>query len=384
VPIIVQETNWKKKRDLPLNVGSGARRWSHPNVGEIEDVNHRRALVTFALAALLCAACTKARVDAQGQSITPPATTQPTLRLGVVPTLNQATALVGIAEHVFTSGLGAGVTLTATSYNASFDEVSALAAGNLDAAYMGPSSAIAAYAETNGGIRIVSGAAAGGSFLMTKYAIKSPGDLRGQKVAVPSGGGSEDVALRSWLKSQGLVPGTTVNVVAMSEPAILAATQSGSIAGAWVPEPWASQLQVVGNDKVFLDEASLWPNGRYPSTVLAVRTAYLTAHPDVVSNLLVGQVAANDLVSKPSAQIESEAIGAIKSASGTSIPPAVSDLAWLHVSFTNDPMAAAIATDAAHAAALGQIPSASIGGIFALTQLNDILKAAGEPQVSAG
>lgn len=309
-----------------------------------------------------------------------------TLRLGFQADLTQAGALVGIQDKVFANALGPGATLTAIDFKAGPDEAAALQAGTLDAAYLDPVAAIAANVATNGGVRIISGAASGGAFLMTKYAIKTPADLRGQKIAVAQAANTADVALRTWLKSQGLNPGTggSVGVVAMTEPSMLAALKSGSIAGAWVPEPWASELQVEDGAKVFLDEASLWPSGKYPTAVLAVRTAFLVQHPDTVANLLVGQVASNDLVARPSGQIEKDALAGIKGLTGVTVSQAVADLSWLHVAFTDDPLAAAVAIDASHALALGVIPRVPGSDLVGVGPLNSILKAGNEPQVSAG
>jgi NitT/TauT family transport system substrate-binding protein len=347
------------------------------------EARRARLVPVLLLAALAAAGCTTKGV---ATAPSPSGTTAPapvTLRLGYQATLAQSSALIGIQDKVFANSLGPDVTLTAAAFKGGTDEAAALQAATLDAAYLDPSSAIAASVATDGGVRIISGASSGGVFLMTKYAIKTPADLRGQKVGVAQAGSAEDVALRTWLKSQGLNPGN-VSVVAMPDASMLQALKSGSIAGAWVPEPWASQLQVEGSAKVFLDEASLWPGGRYPTTVLAVRTAFLQKHPDTVANLLVGQVAANDLVARPSGQIERDALGAIKNLTGVTISQAVADLSWLHVAFTDDPLASAIATDASHALALGLIPKGPGTDLYELAPLNSILTAAKEPQVNTG
>ncbi len=342
------------------------------------------ALVLLAIAGAACTTAGGTAAHPQPSGTTPPAAV--TLHLGYMADLTQASALVGIQDNVFASSLGPNVTLTATVFKSGTEEGAALGAGSLDAAYVGPNTAIAAFLRAKDAVRVVSGATSGGVFLMTKYAVKSPADLRGQKVAVAAAGDTADVALRTWLKSQGLNPnaGGNVSVVTMPNASILPALQQGSIAGAWVPEPWASLLQVEGNAKVFLDEASLWPNGHFPTALLMVGTAFLQKHPDVVANLIVGQVAANDLVKRPSAQIEKDAATAIKNLTGVALSQAVSDLSWLHLSFTDDPLAAAIAADAGHALALGQIPAPDLTGMYRLAPLNDILKAANEPQVSAG
>jgi NitT/TauT family transport system substrate-binding protein len=336
------------------------------------------------LALCLLTACSTGKVAANGGgsgSGGPVA-----LRLGYLPNLTQATAVVGVRDNVFSRFLGSGVTLTASTYKAGPDEVTALLSGALDAAYIGPNPAINAFLVSGGAVKIVSGATSGGAYLMTKYAIKTPADLKGQKIASPELGNTQDVALRTWLKSQGLNPdpGGDVSVVNQSNATTLQQFQSGLLAGAWVPEPWASRLQVEGGAKVLVDEASLWPNGTFSTAVLVVRTAFLKAHPDAVTALLEGQAAANDLVKSKSGQAESDAAAAIKAITGATLSPAVSDLAWLHLTFTNDPIASSIATDAAHALQLGQIHSKNLAGIYELGPLNAVLNAIGEPQVSAG
>ncbi|MEA2504062.1 MAG: sulfonate transport system substrate-binding protein [Actinomycetota bacterium] len=350
------------------------------------EARRARLVPVLLLVALGAAGCTSKGVATAGKTGATAPAAPLTLRLGYQANLTQAAALIGIQDNVFNNSLGPGVTLTATPFKAGPDEAAALQAGTLDAAYLGPNPAIAAFVATKGAVKIISGASSGGAFLMTKYAIKTPADLRGQKVAVAEAGNTQDVALRTWLKSQGLNPGPggDVTVVAMPNPSMLQALQQGSIAGAWVPEPWASQLQVEGNAKVFLDEATLWPGGRYPTAVLVVRSAFLQQHPDAVANLLVGQVAANDLVKQPSAQIEKDAAAAIKAVTGVTVSQAVADLSWLHLTFTDDPLSPAIATDAAHAVALGQIPLPPTSDIYDLAPLNTILKAAKEPPVTAG
>ncbi|HMC09406.1 MAG TPA: ABC transporter substrate-binding protein [Actinomycetota bacterium] len=344
-------------------------------------MNARRArlMPLLVLLAILAAACSSGKAASPAGPVT--------LRLGYLPNLTQASAVVGVQEGIFARSLGSGVDFKPSTFRAGPDGVTALLSGALDAAYIGPNPAANAFLTSNGAIRIISGATSGGAYLMTKYAIKSAADLKGQKVASPEVGNTQDVALRSWLKSQGLnpSPGGDVTVVPQSNATSLQQFQQNLIAGAWVPEPWASRLQVEGGAKVLVDESTLWPpDGRYATTVLVVRTDYAKAHRDVVTNLLVGQVAANDAVKAKSAQAQNDAAAAIKALTGQTLSQAVSDLSWIHLTFTNDPIASSIATDATRGQQLGLSKSANISGIYDLTELNSILKAANEPQVSAG
>src|SRR5690349_17684182 len=47
--------------------------------------------------------------------------------------------------------------------------------------------------------------------------------------------------------------------------------------------------------KVLVDEASLWPGGKFVTTNLVVTTTFLKDHPDIVTNLLKGLISSIDL-----------------------------------------------------------------------------------------
>ena len=134
----------------------------------------------------------------------PPAGQQVPLRLGYQPNITHAGALVGVRKGIFSRDLGGGVTLQPQTFNAGPGEVEGIFANSLDAAYMGPNPAINAFAKSHGeAIRIVSGATSGGALLVVKPSITSPAGLRGKRLADPQLGGTQDVALRTWLASQG-------------------------------------------------------------------------------------------------------------------------------------------------------------------------------------
>src|SRR5262249_41898157 len=130
--------------------------------------------------------------------------------------------------------------------------------------------------------------------------INSPADLKGKTLATPQLGNTQDVALRAWLKGNGLEAETSgggdVSIKPQDNAATLNAFKQGQVKGAWVPEPWATRLLQEGGGKVLVKEADLWPGGKFVTTHLVVRTEFLKDHPDAVRKLLEGQVAANDYV----------------------------------------------------------------------------------------
>ena len=348
----------------------------------------RRALVVVLLGALAAAGC-QLKPKATPTTPPPPGSTTSsgalTLRMGYLPLLAQAAAVVGVHNNVFTQTIGSAAVFQPMPYTSAHDEAAALTSGALDAAYLDPNSAIAAYQSSKGAIRIVAGATQGGSYLMTKYyAIKDGAQLRGTKLADPEAGTSDDVALRAWLKSVGLTPGTNVTVLSEPYATIVQQFRADQITGAWVPEQWASVMQIDAGATQFEDESSLWPGGGYASTVLAVRTDYLQRHPDAVTAFLVGHLTATDLVGEGTPTVENDAATAIKALTGQTVSVTDSELAWSHLRFSPDPLVGTVTTMAAHAQQVGLIPSASISGIFNLGPVNSILQAAGRPAVPGG
>ena len=61
-----------------------------------------------------------------------------------------------------------------------------------------------------------------------------------------------------------------------------------------------------------MNEADLWPEGKYVTTQLIVTTDFLKAHPDVVQKLVNGQVAANDYIKTNTADAETDVSDGIK------------------------------------------------------------------------
>ncbi len=271
--------------------------------------------LTAAGVALLAAGCASSSASNAGSSSSA-GTSQPaaqvTLRLGFLENITHAPALIGVKEGFFTKNLGNGVTLKLQPFSTGTEEATALLAGQLDAAYVGPNPAIKAW-QTSGGslIKVISGAATGGAELVVKKGITSASQLKGQKLATPSLGNTQDVALRYWLKSKGLTTTETgggdvpITPVTPNSAAVLQFA-SGQIAGGWEPAPYDAEM-VADGGHVLVNEASLWPNGQFVTTDLVVTQSFLAAHPTVVSDLLKGQIEANSFIASNKAAAETAA-----------------------------------------------------------------------------
>ncbi len=309
-----------------------------------------------------------------------------TLRLGYLPNVTHAPAIIGLQNGSFAKTLGANVDLKTSTYNSGTDETTAILAGVLDAAFVGPNPAINAYQKSNGTlIRIVAGTASGGAFLVVKPSITSVGDLKGKKLATPSLGNTQDVALRSFLKSKGLKTDTEgggdVSVVPQDNSTTVTAFQTGAIDGAWVPEPYATKLQNEGG-KVLVDEASLWPGGKFVTTNLMVTTKFLADHPDIVTNLVKGLADSIDLIKSQPAQAEQLVSDGIDKATGKALSVDLVKASFKSITFTLDPIASSLRKDAEAAKSLGFIDSTDLTNIYSLDILNKLLTDRGEPTIT--
>jgi NitT/TauT family transport system substrate-binding protein len=311
------------------------------------------------------------------------------LRLGYFANVTHAPALIGVQQDLFTQELG-DTTLTTQVFNAGPDEVEALFAGALDAAYIGPSPTINAYGQSDGdAIRIIAGAASGGAQLVVREGIDSPDDLKGTTLASPQLGNTQDVALRTWLTEQGLENsvdgGGDVTVAPTANSDVLNLFKSGELDGAWVPEPYASRLVLEGGGKVLVNERDLWPGGQFVTTHLVVRTEFLEQYPDTVAALLRGHVAAVELATSDAAAAKAAVNAGLEAAGGKALDAAVLDRAWSELTVTYDPIASALKQSAANGVAAGTTEKeVDLTGIYDLRPLNTVLDDQGLDPVSAG
>ena len=335
----------------------------------------------------LAAACGSSAASSGSGSSSSGSGQHVTLRLGFLANITHAPALVGLNKGFFTKNLGSGVTLKTSVFSSGTEETTALLAGQLDAAYVGPNPAINAWQKSSGkAIKIISGAASGGAALVVKPSITSASQLKGQKVATPSLGNTQDVALRYWLKQHGLTTTQTgggdvaVTPIKPNSDAVLE-FKSGQIAGGWEPAPYDAEM-VADGGKVLVNEASLWPGGKFVTTNLVVTQSFLKAHASVVSNLLKGHVEAVKYINANPSSAEAAANAELTTLLGKGLKSSALAASFKEITFTNDPIASSLATDAKHAVAVGLLQPVNLSGIYDLGPLNAVLKANGEPQVS--
>jgi NitT/TauT family transport system substrate-binding protein len=346
----------------------------------------RRSAVLLALLVLLALVATACGSDSSSTANAKASSAPATIRLGYFPNLTHAPALVGIQGGIFKKSFDKNVTLETSSFNAGGDVITALFSGSLDASFIGPGPSISGFQKSDGkALRIVSGSTSGGAYLVVKSDITTAADLKGKTISTPQLGNTQDVSLRAWLKSKGLSSDTSgggdVHILPQDNSQTLTTFESGDIDGAWVPEPWATRMVKEGHGKILVDEKDLWPNGRYVTANVIVSTSFLNDHPDVVKQLIAGEMAAIDFIRTNPAQAQSLAAQAIQAATGKPIAPALVAASFKNQTFTVDPIPASLVKDAKDAYAVGLIGSPDVKGIYDLKILNEVLKSKGQAAI---
>jgi NitT/TauT family transport system substrate-binding protein len=295
------------------------------------------------------------------------------LRLGYFPNITHASAVYGVASGTYARELGSQVTLKTQTFNAGPAAVEALFAGAIDATYIGPGPAVNAFIRSRGAVAVVAGATSGGAALVVRKGVT---DLKGLKIADPQTGGTQDIALRSYLASKGLKVDKQgagdVTILAQENATTLGLFKAGDIDGAWVPEPWASRLVIEGGGTVLVDEKSLWPGGRFVTTNLLVRREFLDKHPDAVKALLRAQLKANEEIAADPATAKTVINGALKDLTGKSLKPEIIDRAFTQIELTVDPVAASLKAGASHAFDTGLVKRGELKGIYDLSLLESV------------
>lgn len=313
---------------------------------------------------------------------------QITLRVAHFPNLTHAPAIFGLQEGIFEEALGADVKLDVKTFNAGTEVITALFADDIDISYIGPNPAINGFQQSRGeALRIIAGATSGGAALVTKPKITSADDLKGKTISTPSLGNTQDIALRSWLAGEGLTAtkegGGDVSIKPQENAQTLETFRSGDIDGAWVPEPWASRLVIEGGGKVLLDEATLWDEGKYATTLVIVRKAFLDDHSEVVEKFLNGHIEALNQMAADSDAAKAVVNEGLERITGKALDDEVLDAAWDNLDFTYAPLIDTIKKSAVDAEAMGLLENDEIDGIEDLEILNEVLDAAGEDPVDA-
>ena len=315
------------------------------------------------------------------------------VRIGFFANVTHAPALVGQDQKFFEKYLNKDKTAAEfIAFNAGPTAIEAMKAGALDVTYIGPNPAINGFAGTRGTLlKIVSGSTSGGAELVVKPNINSVSDLKGKKIASPQLGNTQDVALRAWLKEQGLSTSITgggdVTVIPTENAQTLALFQKGDLDGAWLPEPWSTRLVTEAGAKVLLNEKTLWKKGQFVTTHIIVNSEFLKKYPGTVRSILNGHLDALNYIAKDSTKSKDAVQRQIERVTGKRLPDTVLDRAWTNLTFTADPISQSLrksADDAVDVGLLTNLGSRGLSGIYDLRILNSLLTSKKAKKVSSG
>jgi NitT/TauT family transport system substrate-binding protein len=304
------------------------------------------------------------------------------LRVGYFPNITHAQALVGRAGGQFEKAVGSGVQIEWKAFNAGPSAIEAMFANAIDLTYVGPNPTVTGYVRSQGdAIRVIAGAASGGASLVVRQGagIQKASDFHGKKVATPQQGNSQDVALRAWLRANGLKSrekGGDVQVLPITNADQFTLFLKGQVDAAWAPEPWAARLVHEAGGRIFLDERDLWPNHEFVSANLIVRPKYLKEHPDAVKNFLRAHVELTDWINKNPAQAKQIMNKQLQKETGKPLAPEVLDDAFSRMTVTYDPIRSSLLKSTQQAfeeGFLGRTPP-DISALYDLTLLNEVLR----------
>ncbi|HXX05429.1 MAG TPA: ABC transporter substrate-binding protein, partial [Candidatus Bathyarchaeia archaeon] len=156
-----------------------------------------------------------------------------------------------------------------------------------------------------------------------------------------------------------------------------------SIDGAWVPEPWVTTLVHQANGKIFLDERSLWKNGKFVTGQIIVRPEFLSAHPDVIKKFLEANVDEINWINSNPDQARQSFNTEYQTLTTKTIPDDQLKEAFSRLDITYDPIVSSLYKSADDQYEVGFLDSKpDLSGIYDLTLLNQVLEEKGLQQIS--
>ena len=262
------------------------------------------------------------------------------LRGGFFPNVTHAQALV--AQNMAAEGQGwfesrlPGVKIIWHSFNAGPSAMEALFGRSIDLTYVGPSPVLNAYLRSRGGVRVISGAVRGGAGLVVPAgsALAQPIDFKGQRLATPQLGNTQDIACRWWLTQAGLtvnLTGGDVRILPVANPDMLALFSRGEIDGAWTVEPWVSRLEMEGGGRLVYAE----PAETSLTTVLAAGGDYERAEPELTRQFAEAHRELTDWIRQNPAEARKRVTAELTRRMRREFPPALVEHAWPRLVFEN-------------------------------------------------
>lgn len=252
-------------------------------------------LSALALIAFASAGCTAdQKSDTPTEPGTPAAAERPKVRIGWVFAMANAPVVIAKEKKFFAA---AGVDATTISFTSGPLVHQALAAGQLDMAYIGSPPVYHWYSR---GLKsqIVAKVNYGQAAVLAKKGsgIDKLADLKGKKIAGVRKGSGMDVLLRGYVlgRSGKLKPDEDVRIVPMPSGNMGQSMAAGVVDAAFVWEPFVSQSELRGSGEVIFDMNEAVPG--YPWYVVMSLPDFLKNNRDTVRKVLVAHQRAVDFL----------------------------------------------------------------------------------------
>jgi NitT/TauT family transport system substrate-binding protein len=316
-----------------------------------------------------------------------PQTESERFRLGYFPNITHAQALYARATGEFEEAIGTPIEWV--PFKGGPTAIEALLIDAVDATFIGPNPTINGYIKSKGEKFVVmAGSAGGGAGLVVRRdsGIVGEKDFNGKIIATPELGNTQDIAARAWFAKKGYLlkeKGGTVELFPLSNPDQLTMFRKKQIDGAWTVEPWLSRLEVEGAGRLFLDEKTLWPDGRYVTTHLVVNRRFLARNTELVKKLLAAHVEITRQINADKSKAAIILNEQLKKETGKELKAEVITRALNRVELTWDPVAPSLRKMAKTAYKIRFLKTEPrLEGIYSLTLLNSILREKNLSEVS--
>ena len=283
------------------------------------------------------------------------------IRIAFFPSIAHAVPIVGMENEIFHQNFSDETKLDIKIFDSGPQVIESLFSNSIDIAYVGPGPVINGYLKSDGNaLKILAGAADGGASLIAQKGsgLESIENFDGKRIAAPQISNTQDVSLRYYLSSNGLMPvekGGTVYVLNISNPDIYTLFAKGDIDGAWVPEPWATMLvQDLGGIRVF-NESQFWPEKQFSSVLLIGRTDFIEKNPEMINNWIESNKKTVQWINSNPDKTKQVYSKFLEDYMGKTLPVQIIDESFSNLVITSDPLKKSVFTFAERADSLGYL-----------------------------
>jgi NitT/TauT family transport system substrate-binding protein len=168
-------------------------------------------------------------------------------------------------------------------FRAGPEEMSAFAAGELDAGYVGLAPAATAALNGVADISILAQVNTEGSGLVCRSAITSIKQLPGTTVAIPGHATMQDCLIQKGLQDNGL-NARDMRLMVLKPPEMAQAVKSGNIDCFIAWEPYPAQAEAAGTGAVIARSSELWKG--HPCCVLIAHGRFVRTRPDAAAKII--------------------------------------------------------------------------------------------------